>query len=125
MAIKIYTEDFPNEILEQLKKMYLVSNKDQIIIIYVNTFFSKIRDVHILTDEKLTSWSTKVNNSVDKKIIALKKVKDITYSEKGIYGTISYQLSLNKTFELKLNRKDGEKFYQLSLEAWEKIKQCP
>jgi hypothetical protein len=125
MAIKVYTESFPDEILEQLKQLYLIGNKDRIIGIYVNTFLGKIRDANILTEEKLVNWATKINNQNVKKIITLKKVKDIAYSEKGIYGTITYQLSMNKSFDLKLNRKDGELFYKLSLEAWEKSKQLP
>jgi len=124
MAIKIYTESFPEEILEQLKNLYLIGNKDRIGAIYVDTFLGKVKDANILTDEKLISWSGKFNNT-EKKVISLKKVKDITYSEKGIYGTITYQLSMKKDFALQLNRQDGEKFFKLSVEAWEKVKQRP
>ncbi|NLT95462.1 MAG: hypothetical protein GXW85_08025 [Clostridia bacterium] len=123
MSLKFYTNNIPDEILEQLKKSYLISNKEQIVALYVYTFFGKIREAHILTDEKVTCWSTKINNSIEKKVISLKKIKDITYSEKGIYGTITYHLSMNKTFDLKLDRKDGEKFYKFCLETWEKTKE--
>jgi len=124
VTIKVYTEAFPEEIIKQLKKLFLIGNKGQVAAIYVNTFLGKIRDANILTDERLITWSTKINKT-EKKIISLKKVKDITYLEKGIYGTITYQLSMKKDFELQLNRKDGEQFFKLSTEAWEKIKQPP
>lgn len=122
MTMQIYREAFPEKILQQLYELYLISDKDQIYALYVNTFLGKIRDVSILTDGKLISWSIKIKNS-DKRIIYLKKLKDITYQEKGIYGTITYQLSMKKNFQLQLNRQDGEKFFELSLNAWEKEKQ--
>lgn len=121
MAIKIYKEAFPEEILEQLKTLFLIGSKDQVIGIYVNTFLGKVKDAYILTDEKLITWSNKRNNN-EKKVISLKKLKDITYFEKGIFGTIVYHLSMRKTYELKLNRQDSEKFFKLSMEAWEKNK---
>ncbi|KJS19326.1 MAG: hypothetical protein VR72_19050 [Clostridiaceae bacterium BRH_c20a] len=125
MTIKIYTEAFPEDILEQLKKLFLIGNKDQVTAIYVNTFLGKVKDANILTDEKLITLLAKINNKFEKNVISLKKIKDITYVEKGIFGTITYQLSMKKNFELQLNRKDGEEFFKLSLEAWEKIKQRP
>ncbi|KJS87283.1 MAG: hypothetical protein JM58_04740 [Peptococcaceae bacterium BICA1-8] len=125
MTIKIYTEAFPEDILEQLKKLFLIGNKDQVKAIYVNTFLGKVKDANILTDEKLITLLAKINNKLEKNVISLKKIKAITYLEKGIYGTITYQLSMKKTFELQLNLKDGEQFFKLSMEAWEKVKQRP
>ncbi|MDK2823433.1 MAG: hypothetical protein PWQ67_2027 [Clostridia bacterium] len=121
MAIKIYTENFPDKLIDKLKSLNIITNKDEIIAIYVNTFLGNIRDTNILTTEKLINWVAKINKS-EKNIINLKKLKDITYIEKGLYGTITYHLSAKKTFSLKLNRQDGDKFYKLSLETWQKLK---
>jgi len=121
MAIKIYTRDFPEKIMEQLVNHNVITSKDEPHVIYVNTFLGKVRDTNILTVEKLINWvATRKSKNGEKTVLNFKKIKDITYEEKGLYGIITYHLSKHKTFELKLNRKDGEEFYKLSLELWNK-----
>ncbi|NLW23630.1 MAG: hypothetical protein GXY91_00015 [Clostridia bacterium] len=119
MAIKIYTENFPEKIMEKLFSNHVISQKDDILAVYVNTFLGHINDACIITPEKIIQWINK-RNAVERKVLSFKKIKDITYEEKGLYGYINYHLSTKKTFVIKLNRQDGEKFYNLSRETWEK-----
>ncbi|MFZ5943106.1 MAG: hypothetical protein ACOYVD_03280 [Bacillota bacterium] len=119
MSIKIYIDHIPENIINQMKILNIIANKDQVRGVYVNTFLGKIREAYVLTPDKLIAWKTRMNGN-EKNIISFKKIKDITYFEKGIYGTITYHISSKKTYELKLNRQDSEKFLSLSTDIWNK-----
>ncbi|MFZ7103073.1 MAG: hypothetical protein ACOWWO_10545 [Peptococcaceae bacterium] len=120
MSIKLYTDRIPENILQELKNLNIVANKDKVCALYVNTFLGKIRDAAVLTPDKLIHWQTKISNN--KVTVSFKKVKDITYEEKGLYGTIVYHLSAGKNFTLKLNRQDSAKFMDLSGKLWRENK---
>lgn len=113
MALKIYQYPIPSKIMDKIIAHNIVSDKDIIQTLYLQTFFGKIEQAALITDEKFINWLPK-----EKTTLSFKKIKQIKYDTKGIYATIIFVKSNNKTFELKLNLKDGEIFYNRCLHTF-------